>query len=286
MVLFVSGEAFAGAVTPVRIIGAVSAHVVSQLLCGDVHPVPSGPREADGNVEHRGGPGKRGARPALDGPFGAVGAGVALLATEATVLRIELWCARDVPSSFVCPRDLACMVVSNAAAVAVSAGCAWLLATGNRGSVDLQRHRHRRRSCPATNTALMLVGKARVVLRDRWWLSHGVSMSRRHMVWGHGFTIANYVWNSSEIIACCRTRISVVLPPMYRGEGARCRGRYHQIWRHDASSAMRSLKGLPVMGILLMICRHARGDDLGIINSMHRNDGRIKWQSKKFLFIL
>lgn len=37
----------------------------------------------------------------LDGPFGAVGAGVALLATEATVLRIELWCARDVPSSFV-----------------------------------------------------------------------------------------------------------------------------------------------------------------------------------------
>lgn len=49
----------------------------------------------------------------LDGPFGATGAGVALLATETTVLRIELWCARDVPSSFVCPRDLACMVVSN-----------------------------------------------------------------------------------------------------------------------------------------------------------------------------
>ena len=28
----------------------------------------------------------------LDGPFGAVGAGVALLATEMTVLCIELWC--------------------------------------------------------------------------------------------------------------------------------------------------------------------------------------------------
>lgn len=65
----------------------------------------------------------------LDGPFGAVGAGVALLATEATVLCIELWCARDVLSSFVRPRDLARMAASNAVAVAVSAGCAWLLAT-------------------------------------------------------------------------------------------------------------------------------------------------------------
>ena len=35
------------------------------------------------------------------------------MATEATVLRIELWRARDVLSSFVCLRDLACMVVSN-----------------------------------------------------------------------------------------------------------------------------------------------------------------------------
>ena len=55
----------------------------------------------------------------LDGPFGATGAGVALLATETTVLCIELWCARDVLSSFVRPRDLARMMASNAAAVAV-----------------------------------------------------------------------------------------------------------------------------------------------------------------------
>ena len=93
----------------------------------------------------------------LDGPFGAVGAGVALLATEATVLRIELWCARDALSSFARPRDLARMAASNVIAVAVSAGCAWLLATAfsrsrsdrNRGPSDLQRRRHRRRSCPA-----------------------------------------------------------------------------------------------------------------------------------------
>ena len=207
----------------------------------------------------------------LDGPFGAVGAGVALLATEATVLCIELWCARDVLSSFVRPRDLARMAASNAVAVAVSAGCAWLLATAFSAgpgaiaiagllvysAVDIAVAVALR-----DGAALMLVGKARVVLRDRWWLSHGVSMSRRHMVWGHGFTIANYVWNSSEIIACCRTsEFRWCFRKMYRGEGARCRGRYHQIWRHDASSAMRSLKGLPVMGILLMICRHARGND-------------------------
>lgn len=65
----------------------------------------------------------------LDGPFGAVGAGIALLATAATVLRIELWCARDALSSFVRPRGLARMAASNAVAAAVSAGCAWLLAT-------------------------------------------------------------------------------------------------------------------------------------------------------------
>lgn len=65
----------------------------------------------------------------LDGPFGTVGAGVALLATEATVLCIELWCARDVLSSFVRAQDLARMAASNALAVLASAATAWWLAT-------------------------------------------------------------------------------------------------------------------------------------------------------------
>lgn len=64
----------------------------------------------------------------LDGPFGAVGAELSRVAA-ATVLCIELWCARDVLPSFVRPCDLARMAASNAIAVAVSAGCAWLLAT-------------------------------------------------------------------------------------------------------------------------------------------------------------
>lgn len=110
----------------------------------------------------------------LDGPFGAVGAGVALLAAEATVLCIELWCARDVPPSFVCPRDLACMVVSNVIAIAVSAGCAWLLATAfsagpgaiaiagllTYSAVDIAVAVALR-----DGTALILVGKARAALR-------------------------------------------------------------------------------------------------------------------------
>lgn len=41
------------------------------------------------------------------------GRGSCAFGHRATVPRIELWCARDVPSSFVCPRDLVCMVVSN-----------------------------------------------------------------------------------------------------------------------------------------------------------------------------
>lgn len=110
----------------------------------------------------------------LDGPFGTVGAGVALLATEATVLCIELWCARDVLSSFVRPLDLARMAASNAVAAAVSAGCAWLLATafsagpGAIAIAGLLVYSVVGVSVAATLRdvmALMLVGKARVVLR-------------------------------------------------------------------------------------------------------------------------
>lgn len=110
----------------------------------------------------------------LDGPFGAVGAGVALLATEATVLYIELWCARDVLSSFVRPRDLARMAASNAVAVVVSAGCAWLLATafsagpGAIAIVGLLIYSVADIAAAVAlrdDTALMLVGKARAALR-------------------------------------------------------------------------------------------------------------------------
>lgn len=110
----------------------------------------------------------------LDGPFGAVGAGVALLATEATVLCIELLCARDVLSSFVRPRDLARMAASNVIAVAVSAGCAWLLATafssgpGAIAIAGLLVYSVVGVSVAAAlrdDTALMLVGKARAALR-------------------------------------------------------------------------------------------------------------------------
>ena len=101
VVLFVSGEAFAGAVTPVRIIGAVSlmscvSYFVAMCILSPlgrerqmvISSIAAAPVSVVLNL-------------LLDGPFGAVGTGVALLATEATVLRIELWCARDALSSFV-----------------------------------------------------------------------------------------------------------------------------------------------------------------------------------------
>lgn len=112
----------------------------------------------------------------LDGPFGAVGAGVALLATAATVLRIELWCARDMLSSFVSPRDLARTAACSAVAVAVSAGCAWLLATafsagpGASAIADLLVYSAVDIAVAVAlrdDTALMLVGKARTALRRR-----------------------------------------------------------------------------------------------------------------------
>lgn len=96
------------------------------------------------------------------------------MAAAATVLSIELWCARDVLSSFVRPRDLARMAVSNAAAMAVSAGCAWLLATafsagpGAIAIVGLLIYSAVDIAVAVAlrdDTALMLVGKVRAVLR-------------------------------------------------------------------------------------------------------------------------
>ena len=77
-------------------------------------------------------------------------------------------------SSLVRPLDLARMTVSNAVAVAVSAGCAWLLATAFSagpgaiaiaglliyGAVDIAAAVALR-----DDTALMLVGKVRTALR-------------------------------------------------------------------------------------------------------------------------
>lgn len=173
MVLFVSGEAFAGAVTPVRIIGAVSLISCVSYFVAMCILSPLGRERQMAMSSTAAAPVSVVFNLLLDGPFGAVGAGVALLATEATVLCIELWCARDVLPSFVRPRDLARMAASNAVAAAVSAGCAWLLATafsaGPRAiaiagllvcaAVDIAAAALR------DDTALMLVEKARAALR-------------------------------------------------------------------------------------------------------------------------
>lgn len=174
VVLFASGEAFAGAVTPVRIIGAVSlmscvSYFVAMCI---LSPLSRERQMAMSSIAAD--PVSVALNLLLDGPFGAVGTGVALLATAATVLCIELWCARDVLSSFVRPRDLARMAVSNAVAVAVSAGCARLLATafsagpGAIAIVGLLVYSAADIAVAVAlrdDTALMLVGKVRAVLR-------------------------------------------------------------------------------------------------------------------------
>lgn len=167
-------QAFAGAMVPVRIIGAVSlmscmSYFVAMCILSPlgregkmaVSSIPAAPVSVALNL-------------LLDGPFGATGAAVALLATEATVLCIELWCARDVLSSFVRPRDLVRMAASNAVAVAVSAGCAWLLAaalSAGPGAIAIAGLLIYSAVDVAIavalrdETALMLVGKVRAVLR-------------------------------------------------------------------------------------------------------------------------
>ncbi len=174
VVPFVSGEAFDGAVTPVRIIGAVSLMSCVGYFVAMCILSPLGRERQMAMSSIAAAPVSVVLNLLLDGPFGAVGAGVALLATEATVLCIELLCARDVLSSFVRPRDLARMAASNVIAVAVSAGCAWLLATafssgpGAIAIAGLLVYSAVGISvavAPRDDTALMLVGKVRALLR-------------------------------------------------------------------------------------------------------------------------
>ncbi len=176
VVLFVSGEAFAGAVVPVRIIGAVSLMSCMSYFVAMCILSPLGRERKMAVSSIAAAPVSVALNLLLDGPFGAVGAGVALLATEATVLCIELWCARDVLSSFVRVRDLARMVLSNVLAVLVSAGCAWLLATAfsaGPGAIAIAGLLAYSAVDIAVavalrgETALMLVGKARAALRRR-----------------------------------------------------------------------------------------------------------------------
>lgn len=173
VVLFVSGEAFAGAVVPVRIIGAVSLMSCMSYFVAMCILSPLGRERKMAVSSIAAAPVSVALNLLLDGPFGAVGAGVALLATEATVLCIELWCARDVLSSFVRVRDLARMVLSNVLAVLASAACAWLLATAFSAgpgataiagllvycAVDISAALVLR-----DETALVLAGKVRVLL--------------------------------------------------------------------------------------------------------------------------
>lgn len=174
VVLFVAGEAFASAVTPVRIIGAVSLMSCVGYFVAMCILSPLGRERQMAMSSIAADPVSVALNLLLDGPFGTVGAGVALLATAATVLRIELWCARDVPSSFVRPLDLARMAASNAVAAAVSAGCAWLLATAFSagpgviaiaGLLVYSAVGISVAVAPRDDTALMLVGKVRALLR-------------------------------------------------------------------------------------------------------------------------
>lgn len=97
VVPFVSGESFAGAVTPVRIIGAVSLMSCVSYFVAMCILSPLGRERQMAMSSIAAAPVSVVLNLLLDVPFGAAGAGVALLATEATVLCIEL-CTAGFPT--------------------------------------------------------------------------------------------------------------------------------------------------------------------------------------------
>lgn len=158
VVLFVSGEAFAGAVTPVRIICAVSFMSCVGYFVAMCILSPLGRERQMAMSSIAAAPVSVVLNLLLDGPFGAVGVGVALLATEGD---------RPVYRALVRPRRA--LVFRAPARPGAHDGAQRARRRGvrglrmvardrvlrrsrsdrNRGPVDLQRRRHRRRSGPA-----------------------------------------------------------------------------------------------------------------------------------------
>lgn len=127
VVLFISGDAFIGAVLPVRIIGIVNLLSCVSYFFGLCILTPLGRERQLAMANLAGVPVSVVLNVLLDPVFGAVGAAMSLLVSEVLILGIQGWCVRDVLPSFMCGGDIARVLISNAGAVLASLGLIWLL---------------------------------------------------------------------------------------------------------------------------------------------------------------
>lgn len=118
--VLVSGEDFAGAAPAIRIIGVVNLFSCLSYLIGLCVLTPLG-RERDlavGNLV--GVPVSLVLNLVLDPVLGSVGAALSILCAEAVIFAVQLWKAKDYSMELFGVRNVAKVIVGNAAAVAVS----------------------------------------------------------------------------------------------------------------------------------------------------------------------
>lgn len=127
VVIFISGESFAGAAQPVRIIGIVNLISCLSYFIGLCILTPLG-RERQLAISNMVGvPLSVMLNLFLDPIYGAVGATIALLISEVVILSAQVWYSRDVLSRFVKHEDVLRVLASNCAGIMFAIAVAWMV---------------------------------------------------------------------------------------------------------------------------------------------------------------
>lgn len=127
VVVFISGESFAGAAQPVRIIGIVNLVSCLSYFIGLCILTPLGRERQLAMSNMVGVPLSVMLNFFLDPIYGAVGAAVALLISEIVILSTQVWYSKDVLSRFVKYGDVLRVLASNCAGIMFAIAVAWMV---------------------------------------------------------------------------------------------------------------------------------------------------------------
>ena len=127
VVIFISGESFAGAAQPVRIIGIVNLISCLSYFIGLCILTPLGRERQLAMSNMVGVPLSVMLNLFLDPIYGAVGAAIALLISEVVILSTQVWYSRDVLSRFVKHEDVLRVLASNCAGIMFAIAVAWMV---------------------------------------------------------------------------------------------------------------------------------------------------------------
>lgn len=127
VVVFISGESFAEAAQPVRVIGIVNLISCLSYFIGLCILTPLGRERQLAMSNMIGVPLSVMLNFFLDPVYGAVGAAVALLISEIVILSTQVWYSKDVLSRFVKYGDVLRVIASNCMGIMFAVAVAWMV---------------------------------------------------------------------------------------------------------------------------------------------------------------